>query len=209
MANYKRINPFPRILLYFFLLIGLFVGGVVWFDFLGLFNAAETFAPVLQVIGLAPPPSEAVNSSDPMILDSLRILKREEALDIRYQNLALERDEFAQSQEEFAQALAELQEREASQEDREKSFNERLEQFEDRRVALIQNSRDLTSMRPDDAVAILAQYGDQDLIDTLRITEELAQQAGEVSLVSVWLSKLPSVRAAEIQRKMTLKPDTF
>jgi flagellar protein FlbB len=61
-------------------------------------------------------------------------------------------------------------------------------------------------MRPDDAVAILVGYDDQLLIDTLRVTEELAQAAGEVSLVSVWLSRLPSDRAADIQRKMTLTP---
>ena len=34
-----------------------------------------------------------------------------------------------------------------------------------------------------------------------------AQEAGEVSLVSVWLSRMPPERAAEIQRKMTIKPD--
>jgi flagellar protein FlbB len=61
-------------------------------------------------------------------------------------------------------------------------------------------------MRPDDAVEILAGYDDQLLIDTLRVTEELAQQAGEVSLVSVWLSRLPAERASDIQRKMTLRP---
>ncbi len=71
---------------------------------------------------------------------------------------------------------------------------------------LEQNSRDLTSMRPDDAVNILAGYDDQLLIDTLRVTEELAQSAGEISLVSVWLARLPADRAAEIQRKMTLRP---
>ncbi|MFP4211650.1 MAG: flagellar protein FlbB, partial [Alkalispirochaeta sp.] len=78
---------------------------------------------------------------------------------------------------------------------------------ENRRAVLEQNSRDLTSMRPEDAVEILLGYDDQLLIDTLRVTEELAQEAGEISLVSVWLSRFPADRAADLQRKMTLKPE--
>ena len=72
---------------------------------------------------------------------------------------------------------------------------------------LVQNSRYLTSMRPAEAVRILEGYDDQLMIDTLRVTEEIARESGEVSLVSVWLSNLPPERAADIQRKMTLRPD--
>ena len=62
-------------------------------------------------------------------------------------------------------------------------------------------------MPPDKARDILLEMGDQDVIDILRVTERLAEEAGESSLVAYWLSLMPADRSAAIQRKMTIKPD--
>ena len=53
---------------------------------------------------------------------------------------------------------------------------------------------------------ILEGYDDQLLIDLLRITDELAADEGRLSLVPFWLAQLPPERAADIQRKMVIKP---
>ena len=50
---------------------------------------------------------------------------------------------------------------------------------------------------------LLLAMDDQDVIDVLRVTEEQAAEAGEVSLVAYWLSLMPSDRAAVLQRKMS------
>jgi flagellar protein FlbB len=64
-------------------------------------------------------------------------------------------------------------------------------------------------MNPAQAVGILTAMDDQDVIDIFRKTEEIAQAEGAASLVSVWLSRLPPARAAELQRKMASRPPTL
>ena len=204
-VRYSRIGAFPQIILLLLLIAGLAVGGLLWFDYLGLLDVTDTLSPILRVFG-AEERSGLEAADDVMLMDRLRLEKLQEAVDLREAQLGEVTnriDERAASLEEQAQAL---EQQAAELEERENSLNERLQQYENRRAVLEQNSRDLTSMRPDDAVEILLGYDDQLLIDTLRVTEELAQQAGEVSLVSVWLARFPSERAAQIQRMMTLTP---
>jgi flagellar protein FlbB len=109
-------------------------------------------------------------------------------------------------EEELNQMIEQLQEKEQVLEDREKLFNERIKAFDNRRDNLRQNATYLVGMPPESAVKILLEMEDQDVIDIFRMTEEQAQEAGEISLVSYWLSLMPSERAAVLQRKMARKP---
>jgi len=204
-VRYSKIGAIPQILLLVLLLLGLISGGLLWFDYLGLIDVKDRFAPVLGAVGVDER-GEIPDPDDVMLMDRLRLEKLQEAIAIRDAELEQARAGLAEERIDIEQQQQELQQRLDEVEEREVSLNERLQRYENRRAVLEQNSRDLTSMRPDDAVGILAGYDDQLLIDTLRVTEELAQQAGEVSLVSVWLARLPADRASDIQRKMTLKP---
>jgi len=206
MANYGRVNVLPRIMLLFLLVIVLLFGGMVWFDILGLIDASPVLSPVMRVAGLEPEESVVPDFSDIELLDSMGVQKRELAIELHLQDLEQGRELLSQDLQNYEEQLAQLEEREKIQSDRENSFNERLNRYDDRRAGLVQNARDLTSMRPDDAVAILNQYDDQLLIDTLRTVQEIADQEGVFSLVSTYLSLLPEDRAAAIQRKMTQKP---
>jgi flagellar protein FlbB len=69
-----------------------------------------------------------------------------------------------------------------------------------------QNARYLTGMPPQNAVGIIAKLDDQDAIDVLRKTEEIAKAEGTVSIVSFWFSLMEPGRAAELQRKMASRP---
>jgi flagellar protein FlbB len=204
-VRYSKIGAIPQIILLLLLITGLAFGGLLWFDYLGLVNVRDTLAPVLRLVGFEERASIETDD-DIMLLDRLRLEKLQEAVNLREIQIADESNGLQTVRAELEEEAQRLLERQAEIAEREISLNERLQQYENRRAVLEQNSRDLTSMRPDDAVAILVGYDDQLLIDTLRVTEELAQAAGEVSLVSVWLSRLPSDRAADIQRKMTLTP---
>lgn len=204
-VRYSRIGAIPQIILLILLIAGLAVGGLLWFDYLGLVDVQERFAPILGLVGIEEPsPMPAVE--DVMLMDRLRLEKLQEAVDLREAQLEDRVVQIESARAELEEQQQQLEQQAAELEERENSLNERLQQYDNRRAVLEQNSRDLTSMRPDDAVEILLGYDDQLLIDTLRVTEELAQAAGEVSLVSVWLSQFPADRAAEIQRKMTLTP---
>ena len=95
------------------------------------------------------------------------------------------------------------------QEEREKTFNNTVKKYDDREVNIVQNAKNLTGMPPENAVAILNAMEDQDVIDTLRKVEEIAQAEGTTSMVSYWMSLMPADRVAVIQRKMVSKPKTL
>ena len=204
--RYSRLGPLPQILLLLLLIVGLVVGGLIWFDYLGILDVNDTFAPVLSLVGIAPRQGTG-EPTDVMLLDRVRLEKQQQAVNLREAQLDQTRLELQNQEEDVEQLMQTLESRQEELQDRENSLNERLQRYENRRAVLEENSRNLTSMAPDRAVEILVSYDDQLLIDTLRVTEELAREAGEVSLVSVWLSRMPPDRAAEIQRKMTIKPD--
>ena len=206
MPDYRRVGAAPRILLYGFLLLALVAGGMVWFDYLDLINARNLINPVLELVGLRPDTPAADGGPDTVLVDDARLAKREESLRLQQQEIQEAREALDSRAAELDQREEEIRSREEELEERENSFNQRVAQFENKRAAIEQNVRDLTAMAPNAAVEILQGYDDQLLIDTLRVTEELAQEAGEVSLVSVWLARLPADRVATIQRKMTVKP---
>jgi flagellar protein FlbB len=184
----------------------LLAGGALWFDYLGIIDAKTTFAPVLRWVGIEARTTET-DVDNPLLLESERLAKREAALSLLQDELRRLEATLAEREQEIERREEELAEWERELVQREKSLSDTLRGVENRNAVLERISQDLTSMPPDDAVAILAEYDDQLLIDTLRVTERLAQEAGELSLVSVWLSRLPADRAAAIQRKMTLKPE--
>jgi len=206
VAKYPRARAWPRILLYFFLILVLLAGGIFWFDVLGLIRASDVFSPLLSLVGLGPD-LPTLPEEDIFLLDSYRIQKLDESVNLRLEEISRQKQDLALLEEEVTQRLDDLQERENAQEEREISFNELVRQYDNRRANLIRISEDLTSMRPAEAVAILVGYDDQLLIDTLRVTQELADQAGAVSLVSVWLALMPPARASDLQRKMALRPN--
>jgi flagellar protein FlbB len=206
MAEYRRFGAGTRIFALTALLIVLLAGGTVWFDYLGLIDARGILAPALRLVGIEAAEEVPEAAEDAQLLDRARIEKREEAMSQRAEVLDQRSEELAQLEQELEQRRQELDAREQELQEQENSLNQRMQQFENRRAMLVQNVQTLTSMRPEDAVEILSGYDDQLLIDTLRVTEELAQEAGEISLVPVWLAELPPQRAAAIQRKMTIKP---
>ncbi|GAB6089859.1 periplasmic-type flagellar collar protein FlbB [Spirochaeta dissipatitropha] len=203
--RYSKTGPGVKILGLLFLIVVFLIGGSLWFDYLGIIDAGSFYAPVFRLFGLAAR-GDAIPADDPGLLDNLRLGKEREALDLREQELIQRRQDLSEEQERLQQIEAELSEREAMLEEREKTFNQTLSRYDNRRENLIQNAMDLNNMRPENAVGILRSYDDQLLIDTLRIAEELAREQGEMSLVSVWLSQLPPERAADIQRKMAMRP---
>jgi flagellar protein FlbB len=205
VARYSRVGAGPRIVGLIFLILFLAAGGALWFDYLGIIDATSVFAPALRLVGIEARQTEPQLES-PLLLESERIAKREAALNLLQDELRRLESDLESREAEVLRREEELAEWERELVQRENSLSDTLRGVENRRAVLERISQDLTSMPPDDAVAILSEYDDQLLIDTLRVTEQLAQQAGELSLVSVWLSRLPADRAAEVQRKMTLKP---
>lgn len=195
-----------------FLVVILILIGLMWFDYLGVVNAKKIFAPVYKLFGLVPQTSVSITNNDPVLMSNLdddRIEKRLEALEIRSQELDKREEELKKLEEQNLQISQELDDLRKSQEEREKTFNNTVKKYDDREVNIVQNAKNLTGMPPESAVAILNAMEDQDVIDTLRKVEEIAQEEGTMSMVAYWLSLMPADRVATIQRKMVSKPKTL
>lgn len=195
-----------------FLVVILILIGLMWFDYLGVVNAKKIFAPVYKLFGLVPQTSVSITNNDPVLMSNLdddRIEKRLEALEIRSQELDKREEELKKLEEQNLQISQELDDLRKSQEEREKTFNNTVKKYDDREVNIVQNAKNLTGMPPESAVAILNAMEDQDVIDTLRKVEEIAQEEGSMSMVAYWLSLMPADRVATIQRKMVSKPKTL
>ena len=209
MARSKGLG---KTIVLFFLVIILILIGLLWFDYLGVINAKNLFAPVYKLFGLAPQTSTTITQNNPELMSALdydRIEKRLEALEIRAQELDKREETLKKLEEQNLQISQELDDLRKSQEEREKTFNNTVKKYDDREVNIVQNAKNLTGMPPENAVAILNAMEDQDVIDTLRKVEEIAQEEGTMSMVSYWLSLMPADRVAVIQRKMVSKPKTL
>lgn len=193
------------------LIIIMVLGGLLWFDYLGVMHVRTVFNPLFKALGKDPQTSVTATSSAPVVadLDQDRINKQLESIEIQREELARREEEVAVKEQLNEQIANELISREKSQEDREKTFNQTLKKYDDKNVNIEQIALNLNGMRPEAAVNILLAMDDQMVIDVLRKVEEIAQRNGSSSMGSYWLSLMPADRAAVIQRKMLSKPESL
>jgi len=205
MVRYNRVRVGSRIFLLLLLVLVLFFFGLWWFDQLNILNAKDFFAPVFKLVGLkTTTPLESKDS--PYLLEEERLRKQEQALLIWQEENENREKSLADKEAELTQMMNAVKEKEEALNEREKSFNDRVNLYEDKNKRLRQVSLWLNSMPPDEAVSHLTNMEDQDIVDLLRITEQIAAESEEMSLVSVWLAGLDPERAAAIERKMIKKP---
>ena len=205
-------KSFGKTIVLLILVIILILGGLLWFDYLGVIQAKKLFAPFYRLIGKEPQTSVAVTTNTEILqadLDNERLEKRLEELSLRSEELDKREQDIAALEAENTQIAQELEERRISQEEREKTFNNIQKMYDDRSVNIRKNAENLNGMAPANAVAILNEMDDQDIIDTLRMVDQIAAEEGKASMVSYWLSLMPAERVAELQRKMANKPTSL
>lgn len=193
------------------LIIIMALGGLLWFDYLGVVHVKTVFSPLYKLLGKAPQTSATSTYSKPILgdIDQERLDRQRESLDLYREELDRREADIAQKERLNEQIAAELASREKSQEEREKTFNQMVKQYDDKNVNIEQIALNLNGMQPAAAVNILIAMDDQTIIDVLRKVEEIARRSGSNSMGSYWLSLMPPERAAEIQRKMLSKPESL
>ncbi len=205
MAKYGVVGTAPRIIVLVLALIALVFSGFIWFDFLGLIDVRDTFAPVLGFIGIRTR-TRLEEPAAPDLLDQQRLAQQWEALTLEAEELQEERERLDMWEAEVTQMMDTVREREAMLEEREKSFNARLEEYENRSTNLRRVSELFSGMPPQEAVTRLVEMDDQDVIDILRMTDAIAAEQGVSSISAYWLQLMPADRSAAIQEKMIEKP---
>ena len=204
MAGYSSVGVATRIVLLLLLVLVLAAGGLVWFDYLGLVDAKEVLGPVLELAGIRKP-TTVENVDDPFLLDRERLQAREEALRLREAKLDERELQIKRKEAEIQQMQDEIAEQRRSLEEQQKSINDRLKSYEDKETNLRDISNKLVGMPPADAIEVLLQMKDVEVIDIIRMTDKIAAEQGNASMTSKWLSDMPAERAAAISEKMLLK----
>lgn len=198
-----------RIIVLLLLIIILALGGMLWFDYLGIMNTRGLFSPVYALFGLKTPSGITSKQSDRADIDADRYAKRLEALEVRSQELDKQNAEIIEKQKENEQISQELDDRLQAIEDKEKSYNMLIAEADDRNTNIKKVADYVSGMRPENAVPIFLNMDDQDIIAVFVMVDETAKKNNKNSMVPYWLSLMPPERAAEIQRKMANKPATI
>jgi flagellar protein FlbB len=198
-----------RVIVLVVLILALAGGGIVWFDYLNVIDAKTVLAPVYRLIGREGRTQAKAEPDETLSLDAERLAIRLEALDLRTRELDNREQEIQARYGEIEQMAQELESRQKALDDRESSFSASIREAETKDRLVEQNARYLTGMDPEKAVEILIAMDDQDAIDLIRKTEEIAQAEGTASIVSYWFFLLPAQRAAELQRKMANRPPSL
>ncbi|MCL2805292.1 MAG: flagellar protein FlbB [Treponema sp.] len=197
-----------RSIILLLLVIILAVGGIIWFDYLNVIDAKGVLAPVYGLLPFIPGEgrSQPRTTGDDLNIDAERLAIRLEALDLRNMEMDTRQRELDSRFGEIVQMAQELEDRQIALEDLSNSLRAQSLDAENKDRNVEQIARYLTGMPPQNAVNIMAELDDQDAIDVLRKTEEIAQAEGTASIVAFWFSLMDPARAAELQRKMAGRP---
>ncbi|MBR5581532.1 MAG: flagellar protein FlbB [Treponema sp.] len=208
MARRRRRNNIGKTIILLFLIIILLLAGLVWFDYLSVIQVKSVFAPIYRLFGLQTQTSTSATGTAPLEadLDNDRFQKRLESLTLKEEELNQREIQLSQAEALNQQTAQELENRRVAQEEREVAFNSTVTQYDGRQLNIVTNVQNLNNMPPQNAVDILVAMDDQDIIDILRMADQIAAEAGSVSLASTWLMMMPADRAAQVQRKMLSKP---
>lgn len=208
MARRRRRNNIGKTIILLFLIIILILAGLVWFDYLSVIQVKSVFAPIYRLFGLQTQTSTSATGTVPLEadLDNDRFQKRLESLTLKEEELNQREIQLSQAEALNQQTAQELENRRVAQEEREVAFNSTVTQYDGRQLNIVTNVQNLNNMPPQNAVDILVAMDDQDIIDILRMADQIAEEAGSVSLASTWLMMMPADRAAQVQRKMLSKP---
>jgi flagellar protein FlbB len=198
-----------RVIFLLLLIIILAMGGIFWFDYLNVIDAKTVLAPVYKYIPFVKGEGRSQPKTEPdeiLNLDAERLAIRLEALELLNMEIDTRRLDLENRYGEIEQMAQELHERQKALDEQEKSLSAKVLDAENKDRNVEQNARYLRGMPPESAVGIIAMLDDQDAVDVLRKTEEIARAEGATSIVSRWLSLMDPARAAELQRKMAGRP---
>jgi flagellar protein FlbB len=203
-----------RVIVLLLLVAVLAAGSIIWFDYLNVIDAKTVLAPLYRFIGREGRSQPKTTPEEDLNLDAERLAVRLEALELRNRELDIKEQGLDTRDGEMEQKAQELEERQKALDERENSLRAQAADVENKGRNIEANARRLTGMEPQRAVGIIMAMDDQDVIDVVRKTEELAQAAGTASIVPYWfqlMAETPegAARAAELQRKMAGRPQSL
>ena len=200
------VNNAIKIISLLLLILLIIVGGLVLFDWLGLFSLRQQFAPVLRLVGLdlsEEGQSTVINSED---INEARLRQQLEALELVRKELTDWEQQLTQQTEELDQREQKLRQSEERLEQQLSALQERENLYRERNAKIDQMARNFTGMPPPQAVAQMNEMEALLVVDILRAAERIALEENSGSLVAFWLSLMPAARGAEVSQLLVEKP---
>lgn len=198
MPEYSTIPIGLRIFLMILIIILLLIVGFIILNNMGVIEGSDLLAPFYNLFGIQP--KTTIDVDDPLLLAKQRLAKDFDAISLREEELYRWQEELASTELEINQKTEELTESGKSLEEKEKSIKELEKEYDDSRERLVQMANQFTGMPPEEAVNIMLEMDDLEVVDLLSTVEELAAQAGEISIVPYWFTLMPPERAARIRQ---------
>lgn len=207
MAENSIAGMIGKSILLLLLIIVLLIGGVFWFDFLGVIDRKDTLNFITDRIGLSAPAPVVDDNNNIYLLDAVRLVKEREAIERREITLKSREEEIVLSEAKNKQIAEELKEKESAMVDKEKSLTEALTRYDDEQANLETTVRYLAALPPKTVVDILVNYPVLKVVDTLRKEDEIALKDSRTSNSSTWILFMDAKMAAEVNDMMIKKPN--
>jgi flagellar protein FlbB len=184
------------------LLVAIILGGMYWFDHLGLLDYRRVIGPLSQYLPSFMQRGE-VEADDPFLLEHEMLLKQGEVLTAREDTVEQQSAMLQQKELELKETEAKLTEETKRLEEEKKVLSERLNEYDNYSENIDTQALYFVSMPPKAAVERLSELDDLLVIDILRRIDRKAEEEGRQSVVPYYLSLMDPGRAGVIQRKMT------
>ncbi len=202
MSAASTIRNLLKILFLLFLILVIALGGIYWFDHLGLIDYKKVVGPFERYLPAFMKRGEVVEE-DPFLLEREFIGKKEEVLLAKTMELEDRKQEIEERELTLSETEARLREETKRLEEEKKVLSEKLREYDNYRENIRKQAEYFTSMPPESAVERLTQLDDLLVIDILRQIDKDAEEEGRLSIVPYFLSLMDPSKAAVIQRKMT------
>lgn len=207
MASNSVAGMIGKSILLLLLIVVLVIGGILWFDFLGVIDRGDSLNFLTERIGLDEAEPIIDNENNIYLLDAVRLVKERESIERRELTLTSREEAINLEEAKNKQIAEELKEKEAAIIDKEKSLTEALSRYDDEQSNLETTVKYLAALPPKSVVDILSNYTTLKVVDTLRKEDEIAARDGRVSNASTWILFMDAKVAAEVQDMMIKKPN--
>jgi len=198
----SAITNLVKILFLLLLILVILIGGLFWFDHLGLVNYKRLIGPYERYLPSFMKRGESA-AEEPLLLEKELLGKKEQMLLEMERELAQRTQDLQAWELSLKENEAKLREEAASLEEEKKVLSEKLREYDNYRENIRRQAQYFTSMPPQAAVERLSKLDDLLAIDILRQIDTSAAEAGRVSIVPYFLSLMEPEKAAALQRKMT------
>ncbi|OQY40034.1 MAG: hypothetical protein B6229_02475 [Spirochaetaceae bacterium 4572_7] len=206
MASGSTAGMIGKSILLLLLIVILIIGGIIWFDFLGVMDKGKTLDFITTKIGLDSSAPVEDDENSIYLLDAVRLVKERDVIDRREIALKSREEAILLDEAKNKQMLEELKEKESAIDDKEKSLTDALGRYDDEQKNLETTVAYLAALPPQKAVDIMLNYPILKVVDTLRAEDEIAERDGRAANSSVWIMFMDPKRAAEVQDMMIKKP---